>query len=193
MKFSYALFNSALLASTALAAPRTKNGLPRRLQRRARAVRDRAMRSIDISNSESIIGVSTGATPDIVYSENWSGLAYPSPPSGGAFKAVSASFTVPTPSIPPGVAATNGQYSASAWVGIDGYSYTDAILQTGVDMTISTSGDVSFDAWYEWFPDYAYDFDLLISAGDVRLHPFPSFSFPPPSLSFSLSLPPPPD
>ena len=45
-------------------------------------------------------------------------------------------FTVPTPSGPNG--------AASAWVGIDGDTCTNAILQTGVDFTL-TDGKVSYD------------------------------------------------
>ncbi len=52
------------------------------------------------------------------------------------------------------------------WVGIDGDTYTNAILQTGIDLNVGADGSVSFDAWYEWYPDYSYDFDLGISAGD---------------------------
>ncbi|BAE62645.1 unnamed protein product [Aspergillus oryzae RIB40] len=41
-----------------------------------------------------------------------------------------------------------------------------AILQTGVDFCIDSSGTTS-DAWYEWFPDYSHDFSgISISAGD---------------------------
>lgn len=40
-------------------------------------------------------------------------------------------------------------------------------MQTGVDFTVDEDGSVSYDAWYEWYPDYAYDFDLDVSAGDV--------------------------
>jgi hypothetical protein len=32
-----------------------------------------------------------------------------------------------------------------------------AILQTGIDFCIQ-GGEVSYDAWYEWYPDYAHDF-----------------------------------
>ncbi len=39
-------------------------------------------------------------------------------------------------------------------------------LQTGVDFYVQ-GGQISFDAWYEWFPDYAYNFDGFgISVGD---------------------------
>lgn len=135
------------------------------------------MRSKDSSNFKTKTNAATDTTSSIEYSENWSGLAYTSPPSGETFNAVSAKFTVPTPSAPSGVSATDGEYSASAWVGIDGNTYSTAILQTGVDFTVSTSGEVSYDAWYEWYPDYAYDFDLTISAGDVRI-PSKVFSLP---------------
>jgi len=51
-------------------------------------------------------------------------------------------------------------------VGIDGDTYTNAILQTGIDLNVAADGSVSFDAWYEWYPDYSYTFDLAINAGD---------------------------
>ncbi|EIW81881.1 hypothetical protein CONPUDRAFT_55157 [Coniophora puteana RWD-64-598 SS2] len=90
------------------------------------------------------------------YSENWAGAVYDS--ADGTYTAVTGTFTVPTPS---------GDGAASAWVGIDGDTCSNAILQTGVDFTVS-DGDVSYDAWYEWYPDYAYDFSgISFSAGDV--------------------------
>lgn len=46
------------------------------------------------------------------------------------------------------------QYAASAWVGIDGDTADNSILQTGVDF-YAEGGEVGFDAWYEWYPDYA--------------------------------------
>jgi len=100
------------------------------------------------------------------YSENWAGAVLTSPPSGETFNGVSASFTVPTPAVPSGK-SKRGTYSASAWVGIDGDTCQNAILQTGIDFTIS-DGQISYDAWYEWLPDYAYDFSgISFSAGDI--------------------------
>lgn len=46
------------------------------------------------------------------------------------------------------------QYAASAWVGIDGDTASNSILQTGVDFYVEGSS-VGYDAWYEWYPDYA--------------------------------------
>jgi hypothetical protein len=40
-------------------------------------------------------------------------------------------------------------------------------LQTGVDFQIQ-GGSVSFSAWYEWYPDYSYNFDEFnLGAGDT--------------------------
>ena len=39
-------------------------------------------------------------------------------------------------------------------------------MQTGIDFTYS-GGKTTYDAWYEWYPDYAYDFSgITFSAGD---------------------------
>lgn len=107
----------------------------------------------------------TSNETQVSYSTNWSGAVLTSPPSGQTFDEVTASFVVPTPKVPSG-SSSSGSYSASAWVGIDGDTYQNAILQTGVDFTIS-NGEVSFDVWYEWYPDSAYDFSIDISAGDT--------------------------
>lgn len=84
---------------------------------------------------------------------------------GTGYTTVTGTFTVPTPKAPSGGSAST-TYSASAWVGIDGDTCSSAILQTGIDFTVK-NGAVSFDAWYEWYPQYAYDFTgITISAGD---------------------------
>lgn len=54
---------------------------------------------------------------------------------------------------------------------MDGDTYSAAILQAGVDFTATTNDDdstsTSYDAWYEWYPDYAYDFNSFsFTAGD---------------------------
>lgn len=118
------------------------------------------------------------------------------------YTSVTGTFTVPSPSVPSGSGSSGsgysshhfgggGSYSAAAWVGIDGDTCSTAILQTGVDFTVTESGDVSYDgtfyshgkhydfilicpiilsaltAWYEWLPDAAHDFKgISFSAGD---------------------------
>ena len=65
----------------------------------------------------------------------------PPSPFQATYTSVTGTFTVPTPSEPSG---GSGSHAASAWVGIDGDTCDTAILQTGVDFTVSGSS-VSYD------------------------------------------------
>jgi hypothetical protein len=148
MVFTLALLSNLLLASAAFAAPRS---LGDRLARRRAGRQSQPNHRIDAV--ESLVS----NTSEVSYSSNWAGAVWDSYPAG-TFTAVTGTFTVPTP--------TGSDGAASAWVGIDGDTCGTAILQTGVDFTIS-GGEVSYDAWYEWYPDFAYDFSgISISAGD---------------------------
>jgi hypothetical protein len=91
---------------------------------------------------------------EVSYSSNWAGAVL----VGTGYTSVTGTFTVPTPT-------TTG--SGSAWVGIDGDTCGTAILQTGIDWTKSGSS-ITYDAWYEWYPDYAYDFSgISLAAGNT--------------------------
>jgi hypothetical protein len=96
-------------------------------------------------------------TAFVEYSSNWAGAVQ----IGSGFTTVTGTITVPS------VYNGNGNSAASAWVGIDGDTCQSAILQTGV----SFYGDGTYDAWYEWIPDYSYSFSGFgMSAGDqVRM------------------------
>lgn len=158
MKLNIIAVSYALLASAALAAPYGQSSsLETRVARRI-GRSTKPLQRIEVFKDGS-------NETQVDYSSNWSGAVLTSPPSGQKFEEVTATFVVPTPKVPSG-SSSSGSYAASAWVGIDGDTYQNAILQTGVDFTIS-NGRVSFDAWYEWFPDYAYDFSIDISAGDT--------------------------
>ena len=135
MKFSLAVLSNVLFASTILAAPRGST----LAQRQARRALDRTSKPLNVFET----GTKTTDTgvSHVQYSGNWAGALYAAPPSG-TFTAVSAQVTVPS------TTGTSGR-SASAWVGIDGDTYGNAILQTGIDFTRTSSG-TSFDAWYEW-------------------------------------------
>jgi hypothetical protein len=148
MVFALALLTNLLLASAALAAPST---LADRIARRRAGRQSLPNHRIDSAESPS------SEVSNVEFSENWSGAVWDSFPAG-TFKTVTGTFTVPTPS------GTSG--AASAWVGIDGDTCGTAILQTGIDFTIS-DGRVSFDAWYEWFPAVSFDFSgISVAAGD---------------------------
>ncbi|KAI0169434.1 peptidase A4 family-domain-containing protein [Hypoxylon sp. FL1284] len=149
-----------LCANLVVAAPGTA-------MRRARAAERAAARANRASNTlqpaEGELGIANNnGTAHPQYSSNWAGAVL----IGSGYETVTGSIVVPTPKVPSG-GSSSTSYSASAWVGIDGDTCETAILQTGVDFTVQGSS-VSFDAWYEWYPDYAYDFSgISISAGDT--------------------------
>ncbi|KAG8874646.1 hypothetical protein FRB97_005765, partial [Tulasnella sp. 331] len=152
MVYALALLGNLLLASAALSAPSGR--FAARLERRREGRQSQPINRLELPATNS-----TG-TRNVEYSSNWAGAVYDS--AAGTYKAVTATFVVPTPK----AASGSSSGAASAWVGIDGDTCGNAILQTGVDFTV-TNGAVSYDAWYEWYPDYAYDFSgIPIAAGN---------------------------
>ncbi|PBP15753.1 hypothetical protein BUE80_DR013547 [Diplocarpon rosae] len=143
MKFS-AIASTLLLVGSSLAAPGTAI-------RRSRA---QGRRSNLVQWVEAPADLKTNKfNPQ--YSSNWAGAVL----IGTGYTSVTGTFTVPSPT---------SAGSGSAWVGIDGDTCETAILQTGIDWTRTSSGEITYDAWYEWYPDYAYDFtDITLAAGDT--------------------------
>jgi hypothetical protein len=158
MKLSAILLTNVVFATVALAAP---GSIARRHASRAR--NSNPLLTVSSITSETLLNAS-----HVQYSSNWAGAIITAPPAGQTFNAISGSFTVPTPKAP---SSGSGSWSSSAWVGIDGDTYQNAILQSGIDFTVTSSGgrtSTSFDAWYEWYPNYAIDFTgFEVSAGDV--------------------------
>lgn len=153
MKFAAALLSSALLVSTAVAAPLT--------EKRSEAKRSRSRKSNPPFAVDSTEVIEIVDSSNVQYSSNWAGAVL----VGTGYTSVTATFTVPTPKAPSG-GSSGTQYCASAWVGLDGDTCGSAILQTGLDFCVQ-NGAVSYDAWYEWYPDYAYDFSgISFSAGN---------------------------
>ncbi|KAG6806340.1 hypothetical protein H0H92_011685 [Tricholoma furcatifolium] len=150
MKFSLVL---ALLATSTIAIPTSPQRMAARLERRAE--RQSHPNNRIIHNG---LDVATSNVSQVEYSSNWAGAVWDSYPSG-TFKSVTGTFTAPEP--------LGSSGSAAIWVGIDGDTCNSAILQTGVDFTIS-NGAASYAAWYEWWPALSYDFNgITISSGDV--------------------------
>jgi len=151
MKFSLTVLSNALLFSTALA------GVAERNERRAAARARKTNPKLPASDTAIVEDIDIANNTNVQYSSNWAGAVLTSPPAGSTFTSVSATFVVPSAS---------GSGAASAWVGIDGDTYTNSILQTGLDFNVQ-GGRVTYDAWYEWYPDYAYDFTgISFSVGD---------------------------
>jgi len=143
MKFTTTVVTQVLLAASTLAVP---HGLSSRVAQRAARRSTHPM----IPSPDAEQGTDGS---DVQYSSNWSGAVLTAPPSGSTFTSVSAQFVVPKPKAVGGKAG-----AASAWVGIDGDTYQNSILQTGVDFNVAAGGAVTYDAWYEWFPNAATDF-----------------------------------
>ncbi|GAP88138.1 putative acid proteinase protein [Rosellinia necatrix] len=150
------LATGALLAATALAAPGTAARWAKHAARRAG--RGSGFKIAATAGEGVVAAVSAnGTAKHVEYSTNWAGAVL----SSSGYTSVVGTITVPTPK------GTGRSASASAWVGIDGDTCGTAILQTGLDFSVSASGAVSYDAWYEWYPDYAYDFTgFSVKGGD---------------------------
>lgn len=161
MKF-ITIVGSLLCVNAIIAAPFTELRLDRRAARqRTRTVPNKHSlppQNVTTANVDGPLGNSVKAQ----YSSNWAGAVL----TGSGYTTVTGTIVVPTPQ-EPSEGSSGTQYATSAWVGIDGDTCQSAILQTGVDFYVE-DGQASFDAWYEWFPDYAYNFDgFTINAGDT--------------------------
>ncbi len=94
---------------------------------------------------------------------NWAGyvvqtsLANPQP---GAIDALEANWNVSAVDC----AGTSGEYSASFWIGIDGYTSSN-IIQIGTESDC-TRGSPQYYCWYELFPQNGVVLDLTIDPGD---------------------------
>lgn len=115
MKFAAAISTLLLVGST-VAAPGTALRAERHRTRAISGRKGNPLRRVD--------AIADTNKSNVEYSGNWAGAIL----IGTGYTSVTGTFTVPTPS-------TAG--SGSAWVGIDGDTCSTAILQTGVDWTLS--------------------------------------------------------
>ncbi|KAJ4397809.1 hypothetical protein N0V93_002046 [Gnomoniopsis smithogilvyi] len=158
MKYSAAI-SALLCAEVALGARFTEK------RRESRAARQLSQRSGGVRKSQPIIKSdfqsADGNNSYVEYSSNWAGAVI----STTGVTSVTGTIVVPTLSS----SSSKTETAGSAWVGIDGDTCDTAILQTGIDWYVDGSS-ISYDSWYEWYPDYAYDFSgITISAGDSIL------------------------
>ncbi|CAG8231210.1 unnamed protein product [Penicillium olsonii] len=157
MRYSAAILGLALLSTLVVAAPLTAQRQALHASRTNRAL-GHGSRPLRPGTADVLY---INGTSQEEYSANWAGAVL----IGKGYTSVTGETIVPIPKPPHGADSTTG-YCASAWVGIDGDTCSTAILQTGIDMCVQ-GGVVSYDAWYEWFPDYSHNFiGIIISAGD---------------------------
>ncbi|RFU28815.1 hypothetical protein B7463_g7520, partial [Scytalidium lignicola] len=137
MKFATAAVLSALICAEAVLA-----AVPADRGLARRLARRQGRRSAPFRNN----------TEHATVQSNWGGAIIES----SGFSTVSAVANVPR-----GSGGSNA--AGTAWVGIDGANCQTAILQTGFDWY----GDGTYDAWYEWYPEFSSDFTGIdISEGD---------------------------
>ncbi|KAH8803669.1 peptidase A4 family-domain-containing protein [Xylogone sp. PMI_703] len=141
-----------LLASTALAAPRTARDAVRELA--ARRGRANMVNSTTFNDETLRFDQQSG---------NWGGAAIDI--SGGVTQ-VSGTFTVPTPRTPSG-GSSRTEYCGAAWVGIDGdLDCQAALIQTGVFWCVQGS-ETAYEAWYEYIPAASVPYSgITVNAGD---------------------------
>lgn len=154
-----ALFGvEAVLASPVVLTPRT----PRAQRRSGRHTSPRIAPS-DYSGTAQPTARNTNSTGTTTsYSANWAGAVL----EGAHYVSVTGTVTVPQPQMPPG-GLDEVEYSASVWVGLDGDTCQSSILQVGFDLNVR-GGQASYDTWYEWYPDSAFNFEgFALTAGDV--------------------------
>jgi len=91
-------------------------------------------------------------------STNWSG--YAASGSDGAYRSVSASWTMPA------VTCSSGDRNASFWVGLDGYGkHSRSVEQTGTDANCS-GRTAEYNGWYEMYPAKPVYFRTKVRPGD---------------------------
>ncbi|KAK9576142.1 hypothetical protein V6Z92_009424 [Aspergillus fumigatus] len=163
MKFQTSILAATLLAGSALSAPNGRS--LERIRAWALARQSHPMDGPGASPAEADPNAEhRTADSKVTYSKNWSGAALEQPPPSATYTAVSATITVPEATA---VAGVTSAQASSAWVGIDGDTYANAILQAGVDFYVDPNGAHTYDAWFEWFPDSAHGFDMAVNRGDV--------------------------
>ncbi len=100
----------------------------------------------------------TVITTPTAWTENWSGYAVTAAP--GTVTDVKGSWIVPAPQSP----NVAGGYEAS-WVGMDGFN-SSTVEQTGTMMYTNASGQATYSAWYEMYPNGSVPLSMTIHAGD---------------------------
>ncbi|KKA31244.1 hypothetical protein TD95_002733 [Thielaviopsis punctulata] len=149
MKFSLAAAAAFLAADSAFAARMT--------EKRWAA---HAKRALTLTESRSS-GLLNRTQENEETSTNWAGSVVKTT----GVTSVTGTFTVPSVSLPEG-ANSYELYGATAWVGIDGDTGTNSILQTGVDF-LAEGGQTGYEAWFEWYPAASHTFSMDVNAGDV--------------------------
>jgi hypothetical protein len=103
-------------------------------------------------------GARRAAASKEIGSTNWSGYAVSG--GSGAYRSVSASWTMPA------VTCSPGDQNASFWVGLDGYGrHSHSVEQAGTDANCS-GRTAEYSGWYEMYPAKPVYFRTKVRPGD---------------------------
>ncbi|KAF2166179.1 hypothetical protein M409DRAFT_55048 [Zasmidium cellare ATCC 36951] len=163
MKVTFAATSALLLSGFATAAPfteRRRQAMERRLSNRRSADQSRTGQPLAVNYTTLDDRIKIEKSKNAQYSSNWAGAVEIST----SITQVEGTANFPEVSVPTG-GNSNTEYGGSAWVGIDGDTCSTSILQTGVDWVIQ-GGQAQYAAWYEWLPEYSYNFDITVNPGD---------------------------
>ncbi len=69
----------------------------------------------------------------------------------GKWTSIIGYWRIPTVSKPSEAQGTEGGWNSSSWLGLDGFFYSNDVLQAGIQQHVSSSGVATYVAWYEWF------------------------------------------
>jgi hypothetical protein len=99
-------------------------------------------------------------TAGTIHSADWAGYAAVPRHAGGGFRAVSATFTVPSVRCP-----GKGRTFSVHWVGLDGFS-DNTVEQTGIEARCR-AGSATYSAWWENYPHGPVTSGMRIRPGDA--------------------------
>jgi hypothetical protein len=101
----------------------------------------------------------------------WSGAGIKT----GTWTSIVGFWHIPTVSKPSEPQGTEGGWNSASWLGLDGYSVSDDVVQAGVQQHVNSSGVARYVAWFEWYapeepgsPGYIYQTNIpnfLVSPG----------------------------
>lgn len=79
----------------------------------------------------------------------WSGAGIKS--ANGTWTGIVGFWDIPTVSKPSEPQGTEGGWNSSSWLGLDGFFYSNDVLQAGVQQRVNAQGQATYVAWFEWF------------------------------------------
>ncbi|KAF9073929.1 peptidase A4 family-domain-containing protein [Rhodocollybia butyracea] len=162
MMFLTAFLIQGLFVTAALAFPSSRLGERMAARRARRSSSTHQSKPLNLVAAPEVTNTTqTTSSASVEFSENWAGAILISD-TNQTYQSISGTFIVPSISAAPSIGV---EQCVSIWVGIDGDTCDNAIMQTGLDLCIQGI-ETSIVGWSQFFPAAAVDFEgLSFSAG----------------------------